>query len=163
MRISRTKLGLGALTALICLGSGALARPDAPVKADTLGLTVDAPLATDTKVPVVTVLGSKPGENKRLNKSYDTAPPMIPHAVADFLPIKRRNQCLECHRNPPKALRNKNITLIPESHFVGRDGKVQPGLASVRNVSGRFFACTLCHAAQTDAKPLVESGFKVAD
>ena len=54
----------------------------------------------------------------------------------------------------------KNITLVPESHLVGRDGQASPGPASVWSICNRFIMCTLCHAARTDARPLVESVFK---
>ena len=40
----------------------------------------------------------KAGESDRIAKSYHTAPPMVPHTVAEYLPITMEtNECMECH------------------------------------------------------------------
>lgn len=109
--------------------------------------------------PKSRIKGVSPGNNRKLIKSYETAPPMVPHAVQDYLPIGLRNQCLGCHTNPPKSYRN--ATLVPASHYRTRTGKsVNKAHASVRKIYQGFYNCTMCHAPQTDAKPLVKNVFE---
>ena len=160
-----TKTRLSWLALLVCLPcGGAQAEPKTPVpiKAETLGLTTNAVTLEKTTVPKVTVRGEAPGTNKKLARSYPQAPPMIPHSVAEYLPIKRRNACLMCHLNPPRSL--KNVTELPPSHFVNRDKR---DLALVpkgaRKPHNGFFYCVTCHAPQHDVKPLVPNIFKPAD
>lgn len=149
----------------LALGWGlAMAKPRAKtptnsgMKADHMGLTKDSVLTEKTTVPKVHYKGEAPGQNKKLARSYPQAPPMIPHAVADFLPIRRRNTCLECHSNPPRSLRN--VTQVPSSHYLTRD---KTDLAAVpkgaRTIFKGYFYCVTCHAPQTNAKPLVGNTF----
>ncbi len=109
--------------------------------------------------PLVTLTSKKPGRNKKLNKSYDDAPPMIPHTVIDYLPIGQRNQCLNCHTNPPRIYRN--VVVVPASHYVDRKGrKVGQGPVTVKDIYQGFYNCTMCHAPQADAAPLKPNVFR---
>jgi cytochrome c-type protein NapB len=84
-------------------------------------------------------------------------PPVIPHAVGDFLPITRENNaCIDCHELPgPK--RKGEPTPLPRSHYV--DWRHDQG-KQLQKHSGARWICTACHVAQTDAKPLVGNRFK---
>ena len=100
---------------------------------------------------------SAPGEKgvlKRINREF---PPMIPHGVADFLPITREsNMCLDCHGTgaPRKA---GEPTPVPASHYVDlRRAPEQKGA----KLAGTRWVCISCHVPQTDAKPLVGNTFK---
>jgi len=63
------------------------------------------------------------------------------------------------NKNPPKKYRR--ATLVPESHYRDREGNnPAPGPVSVRQIYHGFYNCTMCHAPQKDAKPLVENVFK---
>jgi len=78
-------------------------------------------------------------------------PPVIPHGIADFLPLTRgSNSCIDCHAVEKKV--EGEATPIPQSHYVdlrNAPGKVGPKVAGAR------YNCVACHVAQTQAKPLV--------
>jgi cytochrome c-type protein NapB len=79
-------------------------------------------------------------------------PPMISHAIDDFLPITvSSNTCVTCHGKPNaigKAAARGEPSPAPASHFVkGADGALA--------VSGVNYNCTSCHAPQAGVKPLV--------
>ena len=95
---------------------------------------------------------SAPGEKalpKRINQEY---PPVIPHSLADVLPITQdSNLCMDCHAVPgPK--KKGEATPIPKSHYVDlrRAPKTQ-----AKTVAGSRYVCISCHVPRTDAQPLV--------
>lgn len=149
----------------LALGGGWVAAKPGPggISPDTLGLT-DLPAGAQTpQQPTTDYDGADPGTNRKVPRSYDTAPPMIPHQVEDYLPITTRNECLNCHVNPPKAMVEAKITVVPDSHYVDREGEdraTTPG--SVRSVSLRFYQCSMCHAPQADAPVLKGNTFRPA-
>ncbi len=121
-----------------------------------------------------------PGQSKRFERSYENAPPLIPHSVEGLLPITRsNNQCLSCHT--PEAAKSMNATPIPASHFtdfrpktelkdgkIVKDGKVIKNTSDVtlakfkkmKKLSPARFNCSQCHVPQANVKPLVENTFK---
>lgn len=148
------------VTTACLLAATAFAKgPKKGVSPQDIGLRKAPLLKIAPAPPKTSVKGDKPGANRRYDKSYDDAPPMIPHAVADYVPIGLRNQCLACHTNPPKKYRS--ATVVPESHYRDRKGKnPMPGPVSVRKIYQGFYNCTMCHAPQKNAKPLVSNVFK---
>ena len=121
-----------------------------------------------------------PGTSKRFERSYENAPPLIPHSVEGLLPITRtKNACLGCHM--PNVAKSMGATPIPESHFasfrpktkVGKNGELIKEGKRVKNTTdikvvvhkqkdlhkGRF-NCSQCHVPQANVKPLVENTFK---
>ncbi len=89
---------------------------------------------------------AEPGEAPLPVRPYPSSPPVIPHSVADLLPVTtRENACLDCHL--PEAAADSGATAIPASHFAR--GTLDP----------RRFVCVLCHAPQNRATPLVENRF----
>ena len=100
---------------------------------------------------------SAPGETplpKRINKEY---PPVIPHAVGDFLPITRSaNGCVDCHALPGPKQKGE-ATPIPASHYV--DLRRAPEAKGEALVGARY-VCISCHVPRTDAPPLVASTFR---
>ncbi len=147
--------------ALALLGVGwADAKPKGPTPDSKLGL-LDAPAGAQKDLPAPQTEGSTPGQNDKLQRSYSDAPPMIPHAVDEYLPITTRNECINCHVNPPKAMIEAHISVVPDSHYVGRETSVAGAPpASVRSVDRRFYQCSMCHAAQTDAPTLKGNTFR---
>jgi cytochrome c-type protein NapB len=144
-------LSLGAALAVACSSSGTTApTPDA-----SLGLAKGSVFDTPAP-PAVKVNESSPGERPPLPRPYATAPPRIPHAVADFLPITRKqNACLDCH-----AVKDKKPgepTPIPSSHYV--DLRNAPGQVG-NQLAGARYVCVSCHVARTDAPDLVENRFR---
>jgi cytochrome c-type protein NapB len=100
---------------------------------------------------------SGPGEKplpKRINKEY---PPVIPHNLADCLPITRgSNLCMDCHSVPgPK--KKGEPTPIPASHFV--DLRRAPDKKGGQ-ISGARYVCLSCHVPRTDAPPAVGSTYR---
>lgn len=159
MRLPESLLLAATITSL-CAGIAFAKGPNKQsIDPADLGLR-KAPLATIAPAgPKLKTRGEAPGSNRKLQKSYETAPPMVPHAIADYLPIGLRNQCLSCHTNPPKSYRT--ATHVPESHYTTRDGKTLDRTPkSVRKIYLGFYNCTMCHAAQKSAKALVKNTFE---
>lgn len=108
----------------------------------------------------ITFSQKAPGEAELFNRSFENAPPLIPHSLEDLLPITAENNiCLSCHM--PEFAADVNATAIPQSHLVdlrkevGEKGRDLGGaLAQAR------FECVQCHIEQSDAKPLVKNSFK---
>jgi cytochrome c-type protein NapB len=101
--------------------------------------------------------GSAPGARPLPPRLSTEIPPVIPHGVADFLPIKvEQNACVDCHLvdGPKKA---GEPTPIPLSHLL--DLRRAPEKKAERPVGARW-VCTACHVTQTDAPPLVGNGFR---
>jgi nitrate reductase (cytochrome), electron transfer subunit len=96
-----------------------------------------------------------PGESELYERAYENAPPMIPHSVADLLPITTEfNACIECHM--PDEAEDMGSTPIPQSHLVNL--RTQQDLGG-KLYQGRFF-CSQCHAPQTQLNLVVENDFK---
>ena len=88
-----------------------------------------------------------PGDNQRLPRAYPIAPPRIPHAIADFVPITlRANACLDCHALDAGA----DAPELPESHRT--DLRNAPGVVGT-GVDGALYLCLSCHDPTSDAKP----------
>ncbi len=107
------------------------------------------------------------GESETYQRSFENAPPLIPHRTDGFLPIKiDDNKCLWCHM-PDKAPKFK-ATPLPETHFtsyrpslIEKDGKYLVDAKEgevVEKDLGHFnpamFNCSQCHVPQ--AKVTVE-------
>jgi cytochrome c-type protein NapB len=144
------------LVALACArGAGTGAPEAAPVKDSELGLSrtsvFDAPAP-----PLSRPVDAAPGERPPVPRAYPDAPPLIPHAIADFLPITREaNSCVDCH-GATKAKEPGQPTPLPPSHYTDLR---RPGATAGDEVAGGRWVCTSCHLPLTDARPLVESRF----
>ncbi len=121
-----------------------------------------------------------PGAAKKFERSYENAPPLIPHSVEGLLPITMKNNaCLGCHM--PSAAKGVGATPIPESHFVDfrpdtkikngkiiKDGKVIANTTDVtiakfkklKKLNPARYNCSQCHVPQANVKPLVKNNFK---
>lgn len=156
-----------ALTAALCLSLAACsaARPTAappaakapPVRDRDLGLSKTSVFEVPSP-PAWKAEDSAPGERTppppRLGPQI---PPVVPHGVADLLPITReQNACVDCHQvaGPKKA---GEPTPLPPSHFV--DERNAPGQAGEK-VAGARWVCMSCHVPRTDAPPLVGNGYR---
>ena len=64
---------------------------------------------------------TKAGESDRIAKSYHTAPPMVPHTVAEYLPITMEtNECMECHSQIgwiPSTFDHNNHFVLEGAHI----------------------------------------------
>ena len=152
----RKTLLLSAVLASL-LSLSAYAVQDQTISDNAIGLSKTSVL--DTPDPDVVVYGSQDAGSvgKRAERSYWTAPPMIPHTTKDMVPITRDfNLCKDCHVQP--ALIGEKITKgmpvpAPESHYVSvKEGQLYMGR----------WNCIQCHAPQAKVKPLVNNTFKKA-
>jgi len=133
----------------------ALPAPSGPIADSELGLSKGSVFDVPTP-PAVKANDSNPGEGPLLPRPYVIAPPRIPHAMADFLPItQKQNACLDCHA--VKEKKQGDPTPIPPSHYT--DYRNAPDRAGGQ-VAGARYVCVSCHAAATDAPNLVGSRFR---
>lgn len=144
---------LGAFTSG-CAGDKAppVDAPPAPVADDDLSYRND-PLSTEAGAPRTVFAAPDPGDSDLPERSFENAPPVIPHNVDGLLPITAaENSCAGCHL--PAEAADVGATPVPASHLYDlRRGTELPSLA------GANYNCTLCHAPQADAGELVENTF----
>jgi len=103
------------------------------------------------------------GESEVIQRSFENAPPLIPHRVRGFLPIKvDDNKCLRCHM-PNKAPEFEAIPL-PKTHFTS----YRPAVVEIEGVyqfnepvgevfemnldhfNNALFNCSQCHVPQAE-------------
>lgn len=128
-----------------------------PVDETSIGLGEDA-VFNDPSPETFDYPTTKAGESDRIAKSYHTAPPLVPHALAKYLPITmENNECMECHDKPKlidrKYVKGKKLAM-PQDHYGGFNGK-----GDKDEVSGARYTCTQCHVSASNAPPLVENTF----
>lgn len=132
------------------------AAPAPPVKDRDLGLSRTSVFEVPAP-PAWKAEDSSPGEKPAPPRLSTQIPPVVPHGVADLLPITReQNGCVDCHQlaGPRKA---GEPTPLPPSHYV--DYRNAPGKVGDK-VAGARWICTACHVARTDAPPAVGSTFR---
>ncbi len=96
----------------------------------------------------------EPGEAKVYERSFENAPPLIPHSLQGLIPItKSHNSCLDCHA--PDVAASAGATPIPRTHFIDFRSKKYLG-----HLAPQRFYCSECHVPQADVKPLVKNTFK---
>ena len=139
------------------LSLSAYAVQDQAIPDDAIGLSKTS--VYDTPDPAVVEYGNADAGTvgKRAERSYMTAPPMIPHTTKDMVPITRdTNLCKDCHVQP--ALIGRKIVKglpvpAPASHYVNvKEGQLYMGR----------WNCTQCHRPQAKVDVLVKSTFKKA-
>lgn len=123
-----------------------------PIPEEQLGLSKTSVFEVPAPDPVHAI-GGDPGEAPPLARAYAGAPPRVPHAIDDFLPITRTdNLCLDCHSVEEKS--EGEPTPIPASHKTDLRGA--PSEVREEVVGARHF-CATCHVPRTDARPLAGS------
>lgn len=142
------------LPLLICtLQATAADLPAHPIRDQDLGLSRTSVFDVPSP-PRYQEEASAPGEAplpKRVNREF---PPVIPHGIADFLPITRAaNACLDCHGVPGRKKKGE-ATPIPASHYV--DLRRDPDRKG-KHIVGTRHVCISCHVPRTDAPALVGS------
>jgi len=144
-------------TAVILSLAGVLAAgcTSTPIADTELGLSKGSVFDVPTP-PAVKANERTPGEGPLVPRPYVIAPPQIPHAAADFLPITlTQNACLDCH-----AVKDKKPgepTPIPPSHYT--DYRRTPDRVGDK-LAGARYVCVSCHAARTDAPSLMGNRFR---
>jgi nitrate reductase (cytochrome), electron transfer subunit len=126
-----------------------------------------APAADQAPVQIKSLRGGTPVNQDNLptashqerdhpvsDRDFVQQPPLIPHTTSGYQITRNFNKCMDCHAW--QKAKYSGATKVSVTHFRTRDGQ------ELDNISPRRYFCTQCHVAQTDAKPLVENGFKRA-
>jgi nitrate reductase (cytochrome), electron transfer subunit len=145
----------GAAVAAAVLSLSASAVQDQTVPDENLGLSKTS--VFDVPDPAVFEYSkADPGTvGKRAERSYNTAPPMIPHTTKDMVPITRDfNLCKDCHVQPD-LIGTKLAPGIPVPAPASHYTNVKAGELYM----GRW-NCTQCHREQANVKNLVVNTFK---
>jgi cytochrome c-type protein NapB len=113
----------------------------------------------------------KPGEAEKIARSFENAPPMIPHTTRGFFPIKMDNNiCFTCHL--PDKIEESGAVAMPESHFtdlrpkmVEVDGVLQfedeaeIHIQKMDEPVHAYFNCSQCHVPQAKITADIENLF----
>jgi cytochrome c-type protein NapB len=116
---------------------------------------------------------SAAGQSKMITRAFQDAPPMIPHDVSEYLPIKiGNNACLGCHA--PEVAASIGATPYPASHMTNfrpgssyaikgtntDDGNLKHiSIKKEGKLVGARYNCSQCHAPQSEGQ-LVENTFE---
>ena len=142
------------LTTFLLLAACAGVDTVEPVPDTEIGLSRESVFDTPEPDPVEPV-ATDPGEGVLPIRPFDGAPPVIPHAASDFLPITLdENMCLDCHG--VEEAEEGGPTPVPRSHHI--DLRHAPDEVGEEIAKARY-NCTACHATQTNAPPLVANEF----
>jgi cytochrome c-type protein NapB len=139
------KLSMAVLAA--CFSFSAIAA-DAPKSMRGLDVAAPDPVAADKAY-----VGSRPGTQKPIARTFSTQPPVIPHSIENFDEINlETNQCMDCHS--AATYQKKKAPKVGDSHFVTREGQKLDEASAARH------NCVQCHVPQVDAPPLVDNAFQ---
>jgi cytochrome c-type protein NapB len=148
MKYSALIIGIVALFVAAC------ATTSKPVADNEIGLSKTS-VFEDPSPAVFEYPKTEPSAASALPRSWNSAPPQVPHKINDFVPITaNKNFCVVCHDKPDLiGKKTPGIpTSMPESHYDKVDGKL------VR--SNARFVCTQCHTPQANVSELVGNTFK---
>jgi len=111
----------------------------------------------EEEVKLADINWTKPaaGEAQRYDRSFENAPPMIPHDLEGLIPITAdNNMCVTCHM--PEVAKDVGATAIPKSHLYSiRNKKDLDG-----KLSDDRFNCTTCHVPQANVEAKFKNNFK---
>lgn len=97
------------------------------------------------------------GMSKKYARSYENAPPLIPHDLEGLLPItKDLNMCVTCHM--PEIAQSVGAVAIPKSHLV--DLRTNTDLNG--ELEAARYNCDQCHVPQANIDPIVANKFNAA-
>ncbi len=112
-----------------------------------------------------------PGSGLKIERSFENAPPMIPHTTKGFFPIKINNNiCLSCHL--PEMAKETGAVELPRTHFTDLRPKIkQEGETfyfedegklvkkELDKLNNSYFNCSQCHTPQADISIDIENLF----
>ncbi len=142
------------------------------IEEDQLGI-IDADVKSeDTNLKsMARYVDSKPGESEKIERSFENAPPLIPHTTIGFFPIKKDNNiCLSCHL--PEKVKETGAVELPATHFtdlrpvmIEVDGVLEFEDESSMHIqkldepNHAYFNCSQCHVPQTQVTINIENLF----
>ena len=147
-------MALGALCAAF-LAACALNNPS--ISDSQIGLrNVDLLDDKDVVLKDINYTKEPAGMAKRFDRSFENAPPFIPHDTEGLVPItKDSNMCVTCHM--PEFAKDSGATPIPASHLY--DIRNKKDLAG--KLDDERYNCTTCHVEQQNGvTQLVGNKFK---
>jgi len=161
--------------ALLLFSCGEAKKEEPVVKQDPIASQVGGLLNDDQDLGAMPQYSDKaPGTAEKIERSFENAPPLIPHSTAGLVPIKKdNNMCLSCHM--PAVATAVNATPIPPTHFTNYRPKVKEkgGKYAVDAKEGEVYAeslgdklsqarfnCTQCHVPQAKIDPMVQNNFE---
>ncbi|MDH4128489.1 MAG: nitrate reductase cytochrome c-type subunit [Spirochaetota bacterium] len=153
--------GLGIFTMLIFIVVSCGKEDGKSAKSDSSELSNIRKSNITDEVTVVTpgfhYTNDNPGKSKKIERSFENAPPLIPHSIENFPPItKESNLCTSCHM--PEFAKNVKATPISKSHLFDLSSGTPKDLKGKLNMT--FYNCTICHVPQAVIDPAVKSNFK---
>lgn len=89
---------------------------------------------------------SLPGESTVMERSYELAPPVIPHSIEDLSIDRSENDCLGCHLEGEEVDEGHVATKIPDSHYLNEFS----GKKETESVTGIRYYCSQCHVPQAE-------------
>jgi nitrate reductase cytochrome c-type subunit (napB) len=141
-------------TCLVALLSGCNTDSSKNENLDVSGLRTGDVIEENITLEDINWTKPMPGESTRYDRSYENAPPLIPHDITDIVPItKDNNMCISCHM--PEVAESVGSTPIPKSHLYSIRFKKDKG----GELSQDRFNCTQCHVPQANVKPRVKNNF----
>lgn len=164
--------------ALLLFACGETTNPEAtvaPIAEDAIASQVGGLLDDDQGLAGMPEYSdSLPGTSQKFDRSFENAPPLIPHSTVGLLPIKMgANLCLTCHM--PALAETMKSTALPASHFtdyrpavIEKSGKYQvdakEGEVYEKDLGAQLshtrFNCTQCHVPQAKIDPMVQNNFE---
>ena len=165
-------IGISAVAALIFAAGCGAAQKSSVVSESELGYS------SHGTPPKVEYSKAAPGTSKRLPRSYENAPPLIPHSIDGLVPITlKNNACLGCHM--PSVAKSMGAIPMPPTHFkdffyTTKKKLIKQKLyedevaykarltlmAKKEDIAPQRYNCVQCHVPQANAKPLVANTFK---
>ncbi len=112
------------------------------------------------------------GASETIDRSFENAPPLIPHKIAGLLDITASdNKCLRCHL--PEKAGTFNATQMPQTHctsfrpkIIEKDGiymvdaeENEVVAQSLDHFNAAMYNCSQCHVAQANVSLEVENLF----
>ena len=145
----KTKLKIFAVAASLVLGVVTL-MPTGAITGELKSLRGEVGINEIDAIPDINSVR----EGTDHGRAYRQQPPLIPHKIEKYEIDLKVNQCMYCHDWPNNT--KMGAPKISETHYFDRAGQ------RLDNVAGTRWFCVQCHVPQTDAKPLVDNGFKPA-
>lgn len=116
-------------------------------------LRLGQPIEDDAKAPAKARIMVKEGG---IERSYEIAPPSVPHKIGKEQINLKVNTCMKCHSAETYKKEKAPQAGKDGSHYLDRDGK------KTTKVAARRYFCDQCHTPQLNKAPLVENTFQGA-
>jgi len=157
---------------LVVFSASCNQKKEKSIDENTLGIIVADVKSEDTNLKEKAKFSdAQPGKAETFNRSFENAPPLIPHTVEGFLPIKIENNiCLSCHM--PDKVEKTGAVKIPKMHFTilrpalqKENGKYHFAekdtlvREETDNLNNAFFNCTQCHVPQAKIRVDIKNLF----